>query len=196
MTGGGNSSGYKTKILNKSGNEKSIYNCGLDKINYIEATYINNIPYVLLSGKYHAESYNYDNEKVIKYLSKENENEKEKQCCNIINLFNKNNKLYLISGYSKGLISIFDFKSAVEIASIKIGNSYIYGLCSFNEKYFLFGDNKEITVINFDDRNKITSFKGLNDNYIYGIEKIKIYDKGEYIISYSQKQMILWKLSN
>ena len=187
---------YKIKVFG-GGEEfnKLINGSGLDYINYIEATYINNIPYVLLSGN-HAESYNYDNEKIIKYTSKENENEKEKQYCYIINLFNKDNKLYLISGYSEGLISIFDFKSAAEIDSIKIGNTHIYGLCSFNEKYFLFGNNKEITVINFDDRKKITTFKGLNDNCIDGIEKIKIFDKGEFIISYSSNLIIIWKLSN
>ena len=196
LTGGNKTkNGYGIKIFNKGENIKSINGSGLEYIYYIEATYINNKPYVLLSGNYHAESYNYDNEKIIKYISNENEKEKEKQYCNIINLFNKNNKLYLIVGYSKGLISIFDFKSAVEIDAIKIGNTCIYGLCSFNEKYFLFGDNKEITVINFDDRNKITSFKGLNDDCIKGIEKIKIYDKGEYIISYSNSLIIFWKLS-
>ena len=200
LTGGSYSDykkGYKIKVFG-GGEEfnKLINGSGLDYINYIEATYINNKPYVLLSGNYHAESYNYDNEKIIKYISNENENENKKQYCTIINLFNKDNKLYLISGYNKGRISIFDFKSAAEIDSIKIGNTEIYGLCSFNEKYFLFGDNIEITVINFDDRNKITSFKGLNDNQIKGIEKIKIYDKGEYIISYSQKRITIWKLSN
>ena len=73
-------------------------------------------------------------------------------------------------------------------------------MCSFNQKYFLVGDNKEITVINFENEKKIKKintkgFKGLNDDCIKGIEKIKIYDKGEYIISYSNNLIIFWKLS-
>ena len=174
---GNSKEGYKIKIFNKDGNENSNHNCGLEYIYYIEATYINNKPYALLSGNYHAESYNYGNGKVIKYISRKIKT--ENQCCNIINLFNKDNKLYLLSGYDKGSISIFDFKSAEEINSIKIGDTSINGLCSFNEKYFLVVDRYEVTVINFENEKKIIkintkSFKGLDDKYIFDIKKIKI----------------------
>ena len=200
ILGGGSKSeyGYNSKIFNKGGNLiKYIGGSKLEYVDYIEAAYKDDKPYVLLSGSYHAESYDYDNGNIIEYRSKGN----EKIQATVVNLFNKNNNLYLLCGYNNGNISVFNFDDGIEINSIKVGNSNIYGLCSFNEKYFLFGNNKEINVINFDNEKKIKKinikgFKSLDVNEIYGIEKIKIADKGEFIISYSQNIISIWKLSN
>ena len=57
----------------------------------------------------------------------------------IVNLFKKNNKIYLISGDNGGNVIIFDFISKNEISSIKVGG-IISSLCSINEKYILVGN--------------------------------------------------------
>ena len=58
---------------------------------------------------------------------------------------------------------------------------------------FLVGDNKEIKVIDFDKKSIIKNYKDLSDGSIQGLEKIKIPDKGEFIISYKSNIITLWK---
>ena len=56
--GGGSSNSDKKespKIFNKDGNIKIIGKSNLEYVYYIEATYIKNKPYILLSGNYHSE---------------------------------------------------------------------------------------------------------------------------------------------
>ena len=188
--------GCCTKIFNRGGNlQGGINKSELDQVNYIEAAYIKNKPYVLLSGNYHAESYDYNNGSLTKYKAKDKDN---KIYSSILNLFNKNNKTYLISGYSDGSVTIFDFEKKENnyIDSIKFGDTSINSLCSLNENYFLVGDNKEIKVIDFEKRDTKNSIKDLSDNTIQGIEKIKIPEKGEIIISYAPGRITLWIKNN
>ena len=152
---------------------------------------------MLLSGQGNTEVYDYNNYSLKEYKSNDEEN--KDICIYCVNLFNKNNKnniIHLINGYSDGRIKIFDFNTAEEKFSIKVGGKEIYGLCSLNEKYFLVGDNKEIKVIDFDKRKSIKSCKDLGDGVIQGLEKLKIVDKGEFIISYSSNIITLWKVNN
>ena len=143
----------------------------------------------MLSGNYHSESYDYNNDSLKVYKSLENEKKESYS----INIFKKNEDIYLISGYQDGRVIIFDFFSAEEIYSIKLGDSCIYGLCSLNEKYFLVGDNKEIKIIDFDNKTTIKNYKSLSDASIMGIKKIKIPEKGELIISYTSNLITVWK---
>ena len=120
-----------------------------------------------------------------------------------VHLFKKNNNIYLITAYSDGRVALFDFISAEEKFSIKLGDKNIYGLCSLNEKYFLVGIDKEIKVIDFDKRMCIKYYIDLSENgniydnnCINGLEKIKIPDEGEFIISYSSTVITLWKINN
>ena len=195
LSGGYNSNNnYGYEIINFTNDrQNSIGRTELLRVNYIEATYIENKPYILLSGNYHSESYDYNNGKLKIYKSKNQEN--EKACSSIINLFkNKNDKIYLISGNDKGSVAIFDFETTVEKFSINLSNSRIYGLCSLNKQYFLVGDNKEIKVIDFDKESVIKSYnKDFIDSNIQGIKKIIIPEKGEIIISYTNNKIILWK---
>ena len=101
--------------------------------------------------------------------------------------------IYLISGQSDGRVLIFDFDSTVEIHSLNVEQSSIYGLCSLNEKYFLVGKNGAIHLIDFDNKSIIESNGNIyQERNIQGIEKINIPEKGELIISYSYK-IIFWK---
>ncbi len=185
-------SGYtnkiKTAIFNKEGNQiETIKDSNLEYVNFIETAYIENNPYVLLSGQNHTESYDYNSSILKTYKSKGNES----SSC-ISNLFKKNKIIYLITGQSDGRVVIFNFETTEEIYSIKIGNRNIYGLCSLNEKYFLVGDDKEIKVIDFDNKSTFKKYKDISSE-ILGIEKIKIPEKGELIITYTNEKIALWK---
>ena len=197
----------KTIIFNNMGNFQSgIEKSALKEVNYIEASYIRNKSYVLLAGLGNAESYDYNNNKLTEYKCKNGENQNLSTNC--INLFKKNNSIYLITGYSDGRVAVFDFSSAEEKFSIELGDeNFIYGLnglCSLNEKYFLVGINKKIKVIDFDKRMCIKYYFDLSENKpfyddnncIQGLEKIKIPYEGEFIISYSKKVITLWKINN
>ena len=72
-------------------------------------------------------------------------------------------------------------------------SSCVHALCSLNEKYFLVVNDKgEIKVINFDSKSIIKKY--ICDDYeIYGIEKIKIEEKGEFVISYGGNYIEIWK---
>ena len=154
---------------------------------YVETIYLNNKSYILLSGRNHTESYDYYNNILRSYKSN---NDKYEHM--ISNLFNKNNIIYLICGDNGGNIIIFDFFSADEIYSISTGSS-VKALCSLNEKYFLVGnDEGEIKVINFDSKSIIKKYI-CDDCEIYGIEKIKIEEKGEFVISYGGNYIEIWK---
>jgi len=178
----------KKNIWNKNGVlYGSIEKSQLNYYKFIEATYIDNKPYILLSGVNHSECYDYYNNTIKIYQPKKKNNQHW-----IANLFNKNNKIYLISGDNGGNVIIFDFISTNEISSISIGGD-IYSLCSINEKYILVGDsNKKLSVIDFDNKSIIKNYKGHN-KAIYGIEKIKVDGNKEYIITYDENEIKLWK---
>ena len=177
----------KKKIWNQNGEslgylEKSNITYG----KYIEATYIDNKPYILLAGKGPSESYDYI-ESSIKTYKYKNNNENL-----VINLLKINEKIYLLTGDNGGNVVIFDFISTNEIAKVSVGG-YVYSLCTLNEKYILAGNSKnEIKVIDFDSKS-IVKEKSFHNSFIYGIEKIKVVDKGEYVITYSKSDVKLWE---
>ena len=185
----GGSRDKKKQIWNKNGSligpiEKSNLNYG----RFIETTYIENKPYVLLAGVDHSESYDYNNNTIKTYKSNKYNNQHV-----VINLFKKNETIYLISGDNCGNVIIFDFLSTNEISSISVGNYFVFSLCSLNEKYILVGGkNKELKIIDFDNKSIVKNYSAHN-NYIRGIEKIKIPEKGEYIITYNNTEIKLWQ---
>ena len=184
----GGSRDKKKEIWNKNGNligpiEKSNLNYG----RFIETTYIDNKPYILLSGQNHSECYDYNNNTIKTYKSNKYNNRND-----IINLFKKNEIIYLISGDTRGNVIIFDFISTNEISSISFGNC-VSSLCSLNEKYILVGGyNKELKIIDFDNKSIVKNYSA-NNNDILSIEKIKIPEKGEYIITYNDTDIKLWQ---
>ena len=184
----GGSRDQKKKIWNQNGIligniEKSNLNYG----RFIETVYIENKAYILLSGQYHSECLYYD-DNIIK-IYKNNNNSLEH---NIINLFNKNKNIYLITGCTSGKVNIFDFMTTNFIKEIGLENSNIYSLCSINEKYIIASCNKSLKVIDIDSYSIVKEYSGHNNN-IYGMEKIKIPEKGEYLISYDSQGIKIWK---
>ena len=174
---------WDKKGVLKSSIEKSNINYG----RFIETTYIDNKPYVLLSGNYQSESYNFFDNDIKTYKSKNKTKEHL-----IVNLFKKNNTIYLISGDNGGNIIIFDFLSTDEIYTTSIGG-IILSLCSINEKFILIGNsNNELRVFDFDKKSIIKNYQGHNSPII-GIEKIKTCEKDEYIITYDYDEIKMWK---
>ena len=178
----------KKNIWNKNGVligniEKSNLNIG----SFIEATYIDNNPYIILSGQNHSELYDYNNNNLKKYISKNNKKEHL-----IANLFKNNNKIYLICGDSGGNIMIFDFYNTNEIISISVGN-YALSLCSINEKYILVGKvNGELDVIDFNNKSIVKKYQAHN-MFVYGIEKFKTEYSQEFIITYNNNEIKVWQ---
>ena len=128
----GGSRDQKKKIWNQKGELiGSIEKSNLDYGRFIEAAYIENNPYILLSGRYHSECYDYNNNN-IKIYKNPNKNNMHL----IVNLFNKNKNIYLITGDEGGNICIFDFISTNLTEEIETGKS-IYSLCSICEKYLI-----------------------------------------------------------
>ena len=91
-----------------------------------------------------------------------------------------------------GKINIFDFMTTNFIKEIGLENSDIYSLCSINEKYIIASCNKSLKVIDIDSYSIVKEYSGHN-NVIYGMEKIKIPEKGEYLISYDSQAIKIWK---
>ena len=182
---------YKSKknIWNKNGVligniEKSNLNIG----SFIEATYIDNNPYIILSGQNHSELYDYNNNNLKKYISKNNKNEHL-----IANLFKNNNKNYLICGERGGNIIIFDFNNTNEISSISVGYSSVWSLCSINEKYILVGKfNGELDVIDFNNKSIVKKYQA-HKNGVGGVEKFKTENSQEIIITYNNNEIKVWE---
>ena len=178
----------KKNIWNKNGVligniEKSNLNIG----SFIEATYIDNNPYIILSGQNHSELYDYNNNNLKKYISKNNNKEHI-----IANLFKNNNKNYLICGVGGGNIIIFDFDNTNEITSISVGD-WVFSLCSINEIYTLVGkDNGELDVIDFNNKSIVKKYQA-HKKYVLGIEKFKTENSQEFIITYNINEIKVWK---
>ena len=184
----GGSCKSKKNIWNKNGLligniEKSNLNRG----RFIEATYIDNNPHIILSGKSHSELYDYTNNNLKKYSSKNNNKEHL-----IANIFYNKNKIYLICGDAGGNIIIFDFDNTNEISSISVGDC-VYSLSSINEKYILVGKfNGELDVIDFHNKSIVKKYKA-HKFAVAGIEKFKTECSHEFIITYDRNEIKVWQ---
>ena len=191
-------------VWNKNGTlKKKINKINLIYLYFIEATYFENKNYILLSGnnydkntsKYNhlSECYNYDEDDIKTY--KDEENNSHIYC---MNLFKKGNEIYLITGsYQK--VNIFEFESTKFIKRIQIGESSVNSLCSINEKYIIASNSFKLKIIDMEKYSVVKEYSVYEDdddkNDVYGIEKIKIPEKGEFIITYSNKGIIkIWKI--
>ena len=191
-------------IWNKNGTHiKKIDKITLNRLNFIEATYFENKNYILLSGynydekkgisNYFSECYNYDEDDIKTY--KDDEKNSNIYC---MNLFKKGNEIYLITGsYQK--VNIFEFESTKFIKRIQIGESSVNSLCSINEKYIIASNSFKLKIIDMEKYSVVKEYSVYEDdddkNDVYGIEKIKIPEKGEFIITYSNNGIFkIWKM--
>ena len=202
-----NSYGYfYMSVWNKNGNYiKKInkINCNNQTcyISFIEATYFENKNYILISGNdydeqtensfYSSKCYNYDEDDIKTY--KCDENNYQIFC---INLFKKGNDIYLITGsYEK--INIFEFETTNLIKRIQLGEKSVNSLCSINEKYIIASNSLKIKIIDMEKYSVVKEYSEYFDDEEYdimGIEKIKIPEKGEFIITYSKYSIKILKI--
>ena len=193
----------KMSVWDKRGNyKKSINKSGFNYgLNFIESTLLENKSYILLSGYnydqntskslYYSECYNYDEGDIKSYKDDENNS-----CIYCINLFKKENKIYLITG-SNEKVNIFDFYTTKLKTKIQLGSNYVYSLCSLNEKYIIASNSYKLKIINMETISVEKEYSAHNDGKEYdikGIEKIKIPEKGELIITYSNNYIKVWKI--
>ena len=206
---GGNNKNKSMSVWNKNGNliktvNKSNFNENWD---FIEATYLEKKSYILLSGPnynqtigknlYYSECYNYDEDDIKTYKDDDNnkvdDNNSHIYC---INLFKKGNDVYLITGL-KEKINIFEFYTTKLIKRIQLGANHVYSLCSINEKYIIASNSYKLKIIDMENYSVIKEYSAHYDGQeydIYGIEKIKIPEKGEFIITYSSYCIKIWKI--
>ena len=183
-------------FMNKINKSKLNYN-----LQFIEATYFENKNYILLSGnnydqqnyKYFSECYNFDADDVKTY--KDDENNSFTSC---INLFKKGNDIYFITGNNEK-VNIFEFESTELLKRIQLGQERVYSLCSINEKYIIASNSSKLKIIDMEKYSVVKDYPAYEDDgekhEIRGIEKIKIPEKGEFIITYSDKGIIkIWKM--
>jgi len=188
----------------KRNSKKSIDNSKISNFNYIESAYIKDEDeekkYVLLSGhdssgkKYFSECYDNDTGKIIN--SYDNNDDKVINC---INLFKKGNEILLIS-CTNDKLNIFNFKTAKLNGTILIGNQ-ARALCSMSQKYMIASSASELKIIDIEKGSIVPNssfyvhYDGDDGNsYVLGIEKIKIPEKGQYMITYSQYCIKIWKI--
>ena len=187
-------------FLNKIGKSK------IENLNFIEATYIDDKSYILLSGSdskkaYFSECYNYEEDSIKTYNN-------NNSIVYGINLFRKGKKIYLITGCKEERlkVNIFDFVTTNLIKEIQLeSKDGICSLCSINEKYIIVSDNCKLKIIDMESYSVVKNYSAHYDdkefnkiyggdfNKINGIEKIKIPEKGEYIITYSDFYIKIWK---
>ena len=200
---GGNQSQKIICYDDKKNRKKSIDNIAISYCNYIEAAYIKDEieekKYVLLSGIdssrkiYFSECYDNDTGKINSY---DNNDDKEINC---INLFKKGNEILLIN-CTNDKLNIFNFKSAEPKGTILIGNQ-ARALCSMSQKYMIASSSSKLKIIDMEKGSIVPNssfyvhYDGDVDySYVLGIEKIKIPEKGQYIITYSKYCIKIWKI--
>ena len=192
-------------IWNKYGTHiKKIDKITLNRLNFIETTYFEDKNYILLSGfnydknkysyNYFSGCYNYD-EGGIKTYKDEDEKNSTIYC---MNLFKKGNEIYLITG-SAQKVNIFEFESTKFIKRIQIGESSVNSLCSINEKYIIASNSSKLKIIDMEKYSVVKDYSVYEDDVekydVNGIEKIKIPEKGEFIITYSYNGIFkIWKM--
>ena len=186
----------------KKNQKKSIDNSQISNFDYIETSYIKDKDeekiYILLAGSdssgklYFSECYDNDTGKIINTYN--NNDDKEINC---INLFKKGDDIFLINS-TNDKVNIFNFKTAELKGIILIGN-YVRSLCSISQKYIIVSSASELKIIDMEKQSIVpkSSFYAHydgNENHVQGIEKIKIPEKGEFMITYSSMCIKIWKI--
>jgi hypothetical protein len=201
--------GSKIKTVNKS---------KLKSLDFSEAAYVENKNYVLLSGQgdyddniksnpYFSECHTWDEDEDEVRTYKDSENNNSQIYC--INLFKKGNDIFFITGSDKK-VNIFEFKSTKLRTRIQLGGIQlrdnpeipVYSLCSISEKYMIASNIFKLKIIDMENHSVVKEYSahedGCQEYGICGIEKIKIPEKGEFIIirylSNRDDYIKIWKI--
>ena len=104
---------------------------------------------------------------------------------------------FFITGSEKK-VNIFEFESTKLKTRIQLGEDKVYSLCSISEKYMIASNNSKLKIIDMENHSVVKEYSAHEDGCqkydIKGIEKIKIPEKGEFIISYADRFIKIWKI--
>ena len=145
--------------------------------------------YIITGNTNYVKSYDfYKNETFRKY----SDNYNNTHLSIIINDNNEETKL--IESCYDGNIRIWNFYSGLLLNKIKIGDSWLYGICLWNNNYLFVGcSDKSIKLIDLSELFIVKNFKGPT-NSILTIKKIVHPEYGECLITqgYNEDQIKIW----
>ena len=141
---------------------------------------------------YYAQSYDVFQKTKINQYKNNNDNSSSQITC--INFFNKGNKIddidLIVCKNNK--IEFFSFKNKNLLKEILIDN--LKFLCTINQKYIIIIASDKMKIID-------NTYRFINDvecqmssEYLDGLKKIKIPEIGEFIATFRENRIQLWKL--
>ena len=196
--------GLHNGIMGYWDQNRSFNNLNNSKINqnlsFIEATYIEDKKYILMAGHYYSNNINKNCLECYDYVGGTIRDYEITSYIQCINLFKKGDKIYLIA-CNENKINVFDFSDKNNTNPIReISLNKVYSLCSINQKYIIATELDNIKIINMENFSVEQSYPAKHynikgDDILRGIKKIKIPEKGELIITFSEKAVIkIWKI--
>ena len=188
----------KNKSLDKENNKKDSFisskNIDIKNIN-MNASKINNDiisnnkqkykfkfydnTYIIAVNNNEIRSYDYDSNTLYNIYTT---NIKQRINSICINENEEANITKLIGVCDKGYILIWDFDNSTLINQIQVYNGNLYGICILNNEYLCFGHNKNINIINLNDK-EINILKPNHNKTVISIQKINHPILGECLIS-------------
>ena len=162
----------------------------------METTYIENKIYILMDGSdsksysYYAQCYDVAQNEFFHY---KNNNDKSSSQITCINLFNKGNKIDDIDLIvcKSNRLEVFNFKNKNLIREILIDD--IQSLNTINQNYIFVTVSGKIKIIDKEYSFLNEEYSRKNE-YIIGLNKIKIPEIGECIVTFSGPAIQLWKI--
>ena len=183
------------KIFNMESNKIKELNDSTENVYYID-TYYDNIllkNYVIVGNNNWIKSYDYNNNKIY---NKYNDNSHNRHCSLIIN--SNDDKIKLIDSCFDGNIRIWDFHSGKLLNKIRVCDSWIIGICLWDNDYLCVGcGDKSMKIIHL-KKNLIDANLKCFKNKVLCIKKLNHPQLGECLISqgYEKEQIKLFAINN
>ena len=183
------------KIFNMESNKIKELNDSTENVYYID-TYYDNIllkNYVIVGNNNWIKSYDYNNNKIY---NKYNDNSNNRHCSLIIK--SNDDKIKLIDSCFDGNIRIWDFHSGKLLNKIRVCDSWIIGICLWDNDYLCVGcGDKSMKIINL-KKNLIDANLKCFKNKVLCIKKLNHPQLGECLISqgYEKEQIKLFAINN
>ena len=183
------------KIFNMESNKIKELNDSTENVYYID-TYYDNIllkNYVIVGNNNWIKSYDYNNNKIY---NKYNDNSNNRHCSLIIK--SNDDKIKLIDSCFDGNIRIWDFHSGKLLNKIRVCDSWIIGICLWDNDYLCVGcADKSMKIINL-KKNLIDANLKCFKNKVLCIKKLNHPQLGECLISqgYEKEQIKLFAINN
>ena len=183
------------KIFNMESNKIKELNDSTENVYYID-TYYDNIllkNYVIVGNNNWIKSYDYNNNKIY---NKYNDNSNNRHCSIIIK--SNDDKIKLIDSCFDGNIRIWDFHSGKLLNKIRVCDSWIIGICLWDNDYLCVGcGDKSMKIINL-KKNLIDANLKCFKNKVLCIKKLNHPQLGECLISqgYEKEQIKLFAINN